>query len=90
MPLLPYGPIWRSHRKLALSAFSPMAVPRYHQIQTDLTMLLLKELMDTPLNFFEHIRRFSGRVITVITYGIDLDKVDSTVSGLFSISPICY
>ena len=43
-------------RKLAHSALSPAAVKKYYTIQEDLAAILAKQLIDSPEDFFDHIR----------------------------------
>jgi len=75
--LLPYGPAWRTQRKMAAHALSPSAIPQYQSIQADLAALLCRDLMNKPTEFFSLIRLLTGRLIIIITYGIDLDIADS-------------
>lgn len=56
LPLLPYGPRWRACRKLAHVALSPTAVAKYHHTQEGLAVLLLTDILDSPEDFFSHIR----------------------------------
>ena len=94
MPLLPYNDEWRAHRKLAHNALSPSAVKRYYTIQEDLAALLAKQFLDTPEDFFSHIRlwvlcyisyslltfrRAASRLILVITYGLSVETADDEV-----------
>lgn len=51
-------------------------------MQKDLSILLCKELVDDPLHFFDHVRRFASRIIVVITYGIDVNTADTEVGVL--------
>ena len=56
MPLLPYGLEWRACRKLAHVALSITAVTKYHHVQEVLAALLLKDILDKPKEFFDHVR----------------------------------
>lgn len=56
MPVLQYGDEWREQRKLAHVALSPAAVKNYHSIQEDHAAKLSKQLLDSPLEFFDHAR----------------------------------
>lgn len=80
MSILPYGPEWRLQRKLAAHALSATAVVKYRSIQADLSAILCKDLIETPETLFEHVRRISGRIIMIITYGIGLKEADEHVS----------
>ncbi|KAF5359953.1 hypothetical protein D9757_012242 [Collybiopsis confluens] len=43
IPLLPYGPTLRQHRKLCHLSLSPEAVKKYHRIQEDATVMYLQQ-----------------------------------------------
>ncbi|KAH9896527.1 cytochrome P450 [Cubamyces lactineus] len=77
MPLLPYGAEWRTQRKLAHAALSPSAVRKYHVVQEDLAALLCKEIMDTPNDFFVHVRMAAERLVLIVTYGLSVHTADS-------------
>ncbi|KAF5354610.1 hypothetical protein D9757_012338 [Collybiopsis confluens] len=70
IPLLPYGPTLRQHRKLCHLSLSPEAVKKYHRIQEDATVMYLQQLVDTPQTFVEQLRLTAGRIIMSVTYGI--------------------
>ncbi|OSC96472.1 cytochrome P450 [Trametes coccinea BRFM310] len=77
MPLLPYGPEWRTQRKLAHSALSPSSVKKYHIIQEDLAAMLCREILDDPKDFFSAVRLAAERLVLIITYGLSADTADS-------------
>ena len=54
--LLPYGPQWRAHRKLAQAGFSAAAVKKYHSTLEDIAAMLNKSLLDSPQEYYAHIR----------------------------------
>lgn len=56
MPLLPYGPEWRAHRRLAHIALSPAAVRKFHRAQEDIAALFFQGLLNTPDDFFALMR----------------------------------
>ena len=56
MPLLPAREEWRAHRKLAYTALNATAVKRYHTVQEDLAAILSKQILETPEDFFSHVR----------------------------------
>ncbi|KAI0919557.1 hypothetical protein AcV5_001591 [Taiwanofungus camphoratus] len=76
MPLLPYGEEWRAHRKLAHVALSATAVKLYYTVQEDLAALLSKQLLETPADFFSHVRLIAGRIILSVTYGLAVDTAE--------------
>ncbi|KAI0928027.1 hypothetical protein AcW2_004170 [Taiwanofungus camphoratus] len=76
MPLLPYGDEWRAQRKLAHVVLNPAAVKTYHVVQEDVAALLSKQLLDTPAEFFHHVRLAAGRIVLSVTYGLSVDAAD--------------
>lgn len=58
MPMLAYNDEWRAQRKLAHVALGPSVVKKYHGIQEDLAILLAKQILDAPKDFFSHIRLY--------------------------------
>ena len=57
MPLMPYGPWWRKHRKSFHEYFHLNAVTKYQPIQRQEVQGFLRRLLVTPDNFFHHIRQ---------------------------------
>ena len=55
--LLPYGELWRRHRRLFHHFFNVNAVSKYQPIQRREVHAFLRRLLDTPDNFFHHIRQ---------------------------------
>ena len=54
---LPYGPSWRRHRRSFHNFFNINAVSKYQPIQRREVHAFLRRLLDTPDNFFHHIRQ---------------------------------
>ncbi|EIM88949.1 cytochrome P450 [Stereum hirsutum FP-91666 SS1] len=78
-PLMSYGEQWRLHRRLSKPALNVVAVKKYWPLEQRCATLMCKSLLDSPDDFFEHVRMASGRIILSITYGIPLSEVDSYV-----------
>ena len=57
MSMMPYGPLWRRHRKLFQEHFHRNVVSKYQPIQRQETQAFLRRLLVTPDNFFYHIRQ---------------------------------
>ncbi|OCH86990.1 cytochrome P450 [Obba rivulosa] len=74
MIFMPYGPEWRAHRKLAHAALNPAQVKGYHTLQEDIAALFAKALVDTPHDFYSHVRVSAGRTIIAITYGMPVSE----------------
>ncbi|KAF7977702.1 hypothetical protein HWV62_2964 [Athelia sp. TMB] len=74
---MPYGEVWRSHRKAFHREFQPQFVSRHHPKQIKATHDLLRRLLTSPQDWYEHVRHHAGAVIMDIAYGIQvLDKND--------------
>ena len=57
MALMPYGLWWRKHRRVFHEYFHRDAVTKYQPIQKQEVQAFLRRLLDTPDNFFHHIRQ---------------------------------
>jgi len=55
--LLPYGQLWRRHRRAFHEHFHPNAVKKYEPVQTREVHALIKRLLESPKNFRHHIRQ---------------------------------
>lgn len=58
LPQLPYGPRFRKHRRLILDHFN-RDVNSFRPTQRDEAYILLRDLLETPDAFLQHIRRWS-------------------------------
>ncbi|EMD36301.1 hypothetical protein CERSUDRAFT_65977 [Gelatoporia subvermispora B] len=70
MILLPYGPEWRAHRRLAHVALGPAQIKEYAILQEDIAASLAQAFLETPQDFFTLVRMSAGRMIIAVTYGI--------------------
>ncbi|KAI0644111.1 cytochrome P450 [Trametes meyenii] len=77
IPMQQYGDEWRIQRKLAHTALSISTVQKYHVIQEDLAALMSRQILETPQDFFSHVRVTAERLILSITYGLSVDAADS-------------
>ena len=57
VPFMPYGGLWRKHRKLFHEYFQPSMVPTYLPIQRRKVHDFLYRLIVTPDNFLRHTRQ---------------------------------
>ncbi|KAF9018942.1 cytochrome P450 [Hymenopellis radicata] len=81
-PLLSYGLEWRAHRKLANIVLAHDAVQQYHSLQNDLAAIMCSDLIQSPAEFFSHIRMFASRMILTVTYGVSVRTADNRYIGL--------
>ncbi|KAK7692512.1 hypothetical protein QCA50_004139 [Cerrena zonata] len=70
LPLSPYGPTWRVMRRAAHDMLSPRACLDHLPIQRAESAQLIFDLLRNPKDFYTHINRYSGSVITAVIYGI--------------------
>ncbi|KAI0276059.1 cytochrome P450 [Russula aff. rugulosa BPL654] len=75
LPQLPYGPRFRKHRRLILDHFN-RDVNSFQSTQRDEAYILLRDLLETPDAFLQHIRRFAAGTIMKITYGHTVRSAD--------------
>ncbi|KAI9836035.1 MAG: hypothetical protein M1819_001646 [Sarea resinae] len=63
-------PIWREKRKVIAHNFSPKVLDEQHfKIQEAEATVLMNDLLDSPDKFFNHIRRYTASVASVIAFG---------------------
>ncbi|KAF9254188.1 cytochrome P450 [Marasmius fiardii PR-910] len=67
-----YGDRWRLHRKTFHQYFQPRNLPQFNVVQTDAAKALLRQLANTPENFFEHVKHHAGFIILKLVYGYEL------------------
>ncbi|PBK86350.1 cytochrome P450 [Armillaria gallica] len=72
VPMLPYGPTFKQHRKLCHISLNHESVKLYHGIQEDATAMYLSSILDTPASFIKQLRLTAGRIIMSVTYGISV------------------
>ncbi|CDO74150.1 hypothetical protein BN946_scf185043.g200 [Trametes cinnabarina] len=64
-----YGDQSRRQRRLMQKALGPSAIPSYHSLLEIETQALLKRLLDDPLNYDGHLRRYAGSLTLLVVYG---------------------
>ncbi|KAI0295664.1 cytochrome P450 [Multifurca ochricompacta] len=79
---LPYGPRWRTWRKVFHEHFHPTATRQYLPRELKATRQLLLNLLHTPEHYGDHLRFMSGQVIMGIAYGIDIAPHDDPYVSL--------
>ena len=67
---MPYGPEWRSQKKIYQSILSLSAVTSAQPLQEAEATHTLQQLMETPDGYYDHIRRYSTSVIMAMVFGI--------------------
>ncbi|KAJ6558171.1 cytochrome P450 [Mycena capillaripes] len=69
LALMPYGEEWRQHRKITHTALNTTAVKKWHAAQQDLAVVMIKDILDCPQEFFGHIRLTASRIVLYVGYG---------------------
>ncbi|KAK4188886.1 putative cytochrome P450 17A1 [Podospora australis] len=64
-----YNDFWRRWRKLLHGGFMQRQSEKYRWIQSLESMVLMKELLETPEKFREHLERYAASVVVMVTYG---------------------
>ncbi|KAG6899467.1 hypothetical protein C0993_010110 [Termitomyces sp. T159_Od127] len=73
---MPYGELWREHRRLVHQSFHPNAALRFRPQELKASRGLLRRLLKDPNDVLGHLRHMSGEVIMSITYGIEVGPED--------------
>ena len=60
MTFMPYGSLWRNQRRLLHQLTKPDAAKTYENIQESESAQLVRDLVDTPKNFWGHAQRYAG------------------------------
>ncbi|KAF9468079.1 cytochrome P450 [Collybia nuda] len=67
-----YSDWWRRHRKMFHQFFQPRSLPNYHEVQLEATSTLLRQLLDKPDGFSQHILQHAAAAILRVVYGYDI------------------
>jgi len=73
---MPYGPRYRTVRRISHDLLNARIVTSYQPIQDLESKQLLFDMMNDPDNFYLHNRRYSASVIITATYGHRIDSFD--------------
>ncbi|KAI9458895.1 cytochrome P450 [Lactarius psammicola] len=74
--LEPYGTKWRTWRKSFHENLHPTAANEYRPLELKAARVLLRNLLEAPEGFYEHLRHMTGRTILSVAYGIDAKESD--------------
>lgn len=59
--MLPYGDMWRSHRRFFQQGFNAKSILNYRPVQLEKTHAYLFNLLSSPEDFLEHTHMFASR-----------------------------
>ncbi|KAE8313537.1 cytochrome P450 [Aspergillus transmontanensis] len=80
--VLPYGDIWRHHRRLTHNVIGSQAVRAHRPIQDNEIKVMLQDLLQQPENFVKAIERYSVSVVSCVGFGRRVDKMDDIVAQM--------
>ncbi|EJD42946.1 cytochrome P450 [Auricularia subglabra TFB-10046 SS5] len=72
--LVPYDESWRAHRRVIHHFFHEGASKGYRELQTKQNLAFMQALLQSPVDFAEHIRHWTGASIMSLAYGIDIAR----------------
>ncbi|GJJ07895.1 hypothetical protein Clacol_002101 [Clathrus columnatus] len=72
--LIHYGDWWRRHARAFHQCFNSRAVLSYEGIKTKESRQLLRNLLESPDDFSEHLKFSVGRIIMDVVYAIDIKE----------------
>ncbi|TFK73270.1 cytochrome P450, partial [Pluteus cervinus] len=77
--ILPYGDLWRQHRKTFQQGLRKEIIWRYHSIITDKSKILLQRLIAQPEELKDHYEVFAGSIISSVIYGYEIRSTKDPV-----------
>ncbi|KAI1390626.1 cytochrome P450 [Hypoxylon trugodes] len=77
--MAPYGPFWRRWRKLLHGGFMQRQSETYRPIQSLESKVLMRDLVQSPLDFRKHLQRYAASVIVTVTYGRRVEDVENDI-----------
>jgi len=70
----PYGEDWRRQRKTFVSRFGIKKALDYLELQESMTKQVLRRLLQTPDDFYNHLQLHAGQLIMKVVYNIDVES----------------
>ena len=71
LPFSRYGERWRKHSTSFRKYMEQNHLAKYQGKQTQDTHVLLKNFIQSPTNFFKHVRSFVGSTTVMVAYGFE-------------------
>ncbi|TFK27949.1 cytochrome P450 78A3p [Coprinopsis marcescibilis] len=71
MGLMPYGTLWKRHRRAFTKHFAPADLSRYHPTTTKNVRKYLKNVANDPSKWMGHTKHLFSAIILEITYGVE-------------------
>ncbi|KAF9238508.1 cytochrome P450 [Melanogaster broomeanus] len=80
MALLPYGNMWKLHRKLFNIALNKQVIPQYRTRLMQKSHQLLENLLNTPKDYDKHFKTVSAAISMGVAYDYDVVPNDPFVT----------
>lgn len=78
--VLPYGDMWRHHRRLMHNVVGSQAVRNHRPLQDNEIKILVGDLLEIPENYVKAIERYSVSVVSSVGFGRRIDKMNDIVA----------
>ncbi|KAA1470233.1 cytochrome P450 [Dentipellis sp. KUC8613] len=73
MTSLPYGPLFRKHRRMSQAHLNSNAVRRYANLHNELASRMLSSLAADPTKFMDHVFMYAASTVFRIAYDLDIE-----------------
>jgi cytochrome P450 len=80
--VLPYGDVWRHHRRLTHNVVGSQAVRAHRPIQDTEIKVMLQDLVQQPESFVKAVERYSVSVVSCVGFGRRIEKMDDIVARM--------
>jgi len=76
LTFMPFGPLWRKHRRLLQSSFSSGNVRQWRGLQIREARATARRMAEAPGGWEQSLRRFAVAVVLKVSYGVDVPSDD--------------
>ncbi|KAH7915196.1 cytochrome P450 [Hygrophoropsis aurantiaca] len=83
---IPYGPLWRKHRRLYHQVFQERSALRYRPQQLQKAYNMVEQFMEDPEHYLEHLQSYAAAVVMSIVYGYDIYPINDPIINAAKIS----
>ncbi|PVH70571.1 cytochrome P450 [Cadophora sp. DSE1049] len=77
--LLPYNDHWRLQRRVMHMALGSQAIHPYRTFQADESRVLMRDLLNDPLNFAHHFERYACSLVSILGWGRRIDNQEDYI-----------
>ncbi|KAI0047423.1 cytochrome P450 [Auriscalpium vulgare] len=75
--VMSYHEGFATHRRLVQQSFQPSVVTKdHHPVMQREVLVLLRNLLEQPIDFVPHLKRMAGAIIMMVTYGYEVAPKD--------------